>query len=442
MKYTLAVTSCDRFDLLKQTLESFGATADILPEHTVIVDDSDAAKPDWVSQLGNLGPITWISNGRRRGQIFTLDVLYDHIETEYVFHTEDDWLYSHSDFIAQSKAMLDAYPHFWSVSLRGDDCNGHPVVPDPISDFSINLPGWREGWGGCHFNPGLRRMSDYQRIGSYGRHAGYGVHGCGHELDLSKMHLDMGYRIAALPKTIEHLGRGKSKAIWPVPAHPKVLIAVPATHNYEYGKHSLRVPRVTDGRVQAIRDTWFRDAAKFPNVTARFFYGGTPRGDFEALQDEVYLDVPDDYERLADKIQGICRYALDNGFEYLVKCDDDTLLYVDRLLRSGFDSVHQMGWYGCPHKPGQRCECYSTGMCYTLNRQCMELIVAAPITHWAEDLWVGRVLRAAGIRPTGHPGWLPGYDKHYVDFPLPPKVVAAHSVRPADMYRWHSTLQG
>jgi hypothetical protein len=436
VKYTLAVTSCNRFDLLKQTLESFAATADIAPEQTIIVNDAHDV-PDWLGTLTGLGEVRWISNGRRRGQIFTLDRLYDEIKTERVFHLEDDWLFRPGgDYVARSFHILDRWPHVWSVSLRGEDCNGHPLVRDPISGLSVNAPGWREGWGGCHFNPGARRMSDYRRIGSYGRHVGYGTYGCGHELELSKMHLAMGYCMVALAKSIEHLGVGKSKAIEPLPPHPRVLIAVPVAQKYEYGPHKLPVERITDGRVTAVRNTWFQDARKFPNVDARFFYGEPVR---DSDRDEIFVNAPDDYVGLSHKIKEICRYALAKGYEFLVKADDDTVLHIDRLLRSGFDSVDQMGYFGCTHAPGT-CSCYATGMCYTLSRRAMELVVNAPITHWAEDLWVGWVLRTHGIRPVHNPGWLPGFDKHYVDFPLPSGTVAAHSVKPADVLAWHEAL--
>ena len=427
------MTSCNRFDLLKQTLESFAATADVLPQSTIIVDDSDADKPNWLLDIHALGRIKWISNGRGRGQIFTLDRLYGEVRTELVFHSEDDWRYERG-VIAQSFALLNERPSAWTVSLRGEDCNGHPLTW--AEGIAWNMPGWREGWGGCHFNPGPRRMKDYRRIGSYGRHVGYGSHGCGFELALSKMHLDMGYRIAALPRSIAHLGAGKSKAIMPLPKQPRVLLAVPAAQQYEYSKHTLSVPRITAGRIEAVRATWFADAKKFASVTARFFYGKPWR---EGAEDEVFLDCPDDYAGLSAKVKAVCRYALDNGFDYLVKADDDTILYIDRLLRSGFDTVDQMGYFGCTHTAGH-CSCYATGMCYTLSRRAMEMVVRAPITHWAEDLWVGRVLRDGGIRPRHNAGWLPGFDKHYVAFPLPPGTVAAHSVLPEDMLSWHRGL--
>lgn len=442
MNYTLAVTSCNRFDLLKQTLESFAFHADIPPAEVIILDDSAEAKPGFPQSIFQGIPVRWISNGRHRGQMFSIDKLYDQIKTELVFHCEDDWLFERGPFIGPSSGILELYPHVWTVSLRGNQCNGHPLAKDLRSPLMLNEPGWRAGWGGCHFNPGLRRMSDFRRIGGgYGRYTGYGTHGCETELSLSKMHLDMGYRIAVLPHItkqpfIRHLGHAVSRASAPIPPQPKVLIAVPAAQKYEYQRHNLSVPRVIDGRVSAVRETWMDDVRKFPYVDAKFFYGQPVR---DAVGDEVFVNAPDDYEGLSVKVKEICRYALAMGYSHLVKADDDTVIYLDRLLRSGFDAVDQMGYFGCTHAPG-RCSCYATGMCYTLNRRCMELVVKAPITHWAEDLWVGSVLRAAGIRPTGHPGFLPGFGAHYVKFPLPPGTVAAHSVKPNDMRAWYAEL--
>ncbi len=460
MKYTLAVTSCGRLDLLKQTLESFCATADILPEHTIIVEDSGADAPPWLSGMAKLGHVQWIATGKRRGQIFVLDTLYEAITTELVFHTEDDWTYERGPFIGPSFDILAQHPMIWTVSLRGAECNGHPLVTDARFPFKVHEPDWRGGWGGSHFNPGARRMKDWRAIGgSYGVHLGYSGSSCHPEYLLSRKHLAMGYRIAALPlpgekSIITHSGHTRSVASIPVPATGRILIAIPAAQRYDYGTRGLPVERISDGRVQAIRDTWMWDTESFPQVDARFFYGMPGDGPFTnqqieregvGLPDEVFLDCPDDYERLPFKVKAICQYALDHDYDFLVKCDDDTLLYVDRLLRSGFDRVAQMGWYGCPHTPHTRtasCSCYSTGMCYTLNKRCLKLVVAATPNHWAEDLWIGSVLRANGIRPTGHPGWLPGYSKHYVDFPLPPGVVAAHAVKPSSMRLWHAERYG
>ena len=51
-------------------------------------------------------------------------------------------------------------------------------------------------------------------------------------------------------------------------------------------------------RLQAVRATWWPDIP--PNVDGRFFFG---RGaDREPLPDEVFLDVPDNYECLPHKV--------------------------------------------------------------------------------------------------------------------------------------------
>ena len=437
MNYTLAITSCNRFGLLQATLDSFIAKADVLPERTIIIEDSAEPQPAFLSQpkYAALGAGKWINNGSRRGQIYSLDRLYDEVKTPYVFHLEDDWQFIKGGFIMPSFRILEKSRDIWTVSLRGPDCNGHPLSIDLTSGLVVNEPGWQGGWGGCHFNPGLRRTRDFHRIRSYGAHVGYGVHGCAPELTLSKLHLGLGYRIAVLPDVhIKHLGEGCSKAIQPLPVPPRILLAVPIAEQYSYGAHTSGIKRLTDGRMEAVRDTWMKDVRVFPNVTGMFFSGRN-------------LCVPDDYTNLPAKIRAICRYADNRGFDYLVKADDDTALYVDRLLRSGFDhpGVEQMGYFGhCQcERLNRKCKDYVTGMCYTLSRRAIkqvanaELLQEGQFLHWAEDYWVGGVLRDSGIRPSGHPGWVSGLSNHYVKFPLPPGTVAAHSVKPEDMRTWH-----
>jgi hypothetical protein len=424
--------------------------ADILPASTFIIEDSDAPRPAWLDlpQYKKLGkPGRWMSNEKRRGQIFTLDRLYDALppENPYVFHLEDDWefLRGHGPFLGPSHDILNQFPHVWTVSLRGTECNGHPVVIE--NGLPVNMPYWQGGWGGCHFNPGLRRLADYEKLRSYGHHVGYGAHGCGTELRLSRMHLDKGFRIAVLGKQerIKHLGT-ISRACEPLPPSPNILLAVPATHAYEYADKTYGIDRPMSGRIEAVRDTWFKDVVPFPNVTAKFFYGDMPGVNPILPPDSMGLRCPDDYAGLPYKTQEICRYALRHGYDFLVKGDDDSIIYVDRLLRSGFDLHEQMGWTcRCLPRNHGTCNCYATGMCYTLSRRAMGLVASAEIgNNWAEDFWVGNILRQDGIVYARHPGWVSGLAKHYVDFPLPRNTVAAHSVRPEKMREWYADLEG
>src|SRR5208282_5975493 len=117
-----------------------------------------------------------------------------------------------------------------------------------------------------------------------------------------------------------------------------------------------------NGFNQAVRDTWLQDIAKFPEAEYKFFIGdGTPvpsdvdslirasevkgfsdnnRGidyskkteECEAIaneplgelrDDEILLSVPDDYRYLAVKVQATFRWAYDNGFDFVYKCDVD-----------------------------------------------------------------------------------------------------------------------
>ena len=51
MESTLVVTSCDRHDLLKETLESFIQFADQKPKRTRIIEDSAKPAPAWLDSV-------------------------------------------------------------------------------------------------------------------------------------------------------------------------------------------------------------------------------------------------------------------------------------------------------------------------------------------------------------------------------------------------------
>jgi hypothetical protein len=105
------------------------------------------------------------------------------------------------------------------------------------------------------------------------------------------------------------------------------------------------------------------------------------------------LHVPDDYDHLPHKVQAMCRYALAEGYEYLFKCDDDTFVNVDRLLRSGFEKFDYAGRFNSATTGWA-----TGGTGYWLSKRAMRVISEAGIADWAEDRFVGTVLRRAGIR--------------------------------------------
>jgi hypothetical protein len=74
----------------------------------------------------------------------------------------------------------------------------------------------------------------------------------------------------------------------------------------------------------AQRETWLQNCS----VDYRYFIG---RPEPETPESNtVYLDVTDDYDSLTYKTQALCRWIITNTtYTHMVKCDDDTYIYVD-----------------------------------------------------------------------------------------------------------------
>ena len=408
------------------------------PREIVIVEDGDKPMPEFLKRYRHLN-LKWLTNGERKGQIFSCDRLWRECSNDYAFWCEDDWHFDRSGFILKSFDILEKYPEVLTVTLRGDW--GHPLINDKRFPFQIAEPNWRGGWGGFCFNPGLRRKSDWTRIGSYGKQVGYGTHGLVHEMELSKLYAKLGYVLAALPNHCCHIGGGRSRAIEPIVTRPpKILIAIPACHKFNYGKWESEnspsfdrnkayrgQPYGTDihisgdnPRIQAVRETWAQDIKAFPNVTLKFFYGkGAER---PPLDDEVFLDCPDDYEHLPHKTIAIVRYAQQNGYDWLFKADDDSYIWVDRLVQELDGSFDYAGYLN-----GHVC---SGGTGYWLSKRAMAAVQDAP-SEWAEDVWVGRCMNYAGIEPAMLQTHYPGFSQHWFNLDkIPANAVCIHAVKP------------
>jgi hypothetical protein len=454
--YSLLITSCNRHDLLEKTIKSFLKTADVQPRQIVIVEDGDTPMPAFLSKYKHLG-LTWINNGTRRGQIYSCDRLWQECKYDYAMWMEDDWVFTQGDFITKSFEILEKYPEVVTVTLRGDW--NHPLIDDNRFPFKIAQPNWKGAWGGFCFNPGLRRKADYTRIGSYGKHVGYGSHGLGHEMDLSKLYSSMGYVLAALPNHCAHIGGGRSRAIEPLLVQPsRVLIAIKAGHALNYTKWEssesplfnrttawegkpygdvIHISTATNTRLQAIRDTWWRDCKAYATLDAKFFYGRLPAGmQRTPEEDEVFLQVEDDYEHLPHKTVAICKWAREHNYDFVFLCDDDTGVYVDRLMIE----VQSLPFDYAGHINGGSC---SGGCGYFLSRRGMEAVQESP-NCWAEDVWIGKCMKSAGIPMVDLPMHYPGYADHYFfkngfdPSKLHNQIVTMHALRPEDLRDWYA----
>jgi hypothetical protein len=182
----------------------------------------------------------------------------------------------------------------------------------------------------------------------------------------------------------------------------RTLLAIFSCHQYDY-KHPQFVDwfkRPVADRVGAIRDTWLKDVIA-SGIDYKIFYGRPPakrrivdahwvadKSFRQPEADEVFLQCPDDYYNSATKIRHIVNYALDNGYERLVKIDDDVYTYVERLL-ANLPTRWTGG--GKPNTPA--------GPCYILRKSDLLLLRENSAPPWAEDAWVGTVLLGQNQTP-------------------------------------------
>lgn len=183
---------------------------------------------------------------------------------------------------------------------------------------------------------------------------------------------------------------------------------------------------------RAIRDTW----AKNPAQPVRFFLG---REYGETKADEVIVDAPDDYQHVTEKSREIFRYALREGYDYVLHCGRDTYLNIDRVMNAGLEKFEYAGCKTggsytsgfCPIIPDKHgwCEYTSGGAGTWLSRRAMALIVNSPLYHQADDLLYGWILGNEGIALYHHNGF-----HKSGKLCLGPKDISIHLGRGTDNY--------
>jgi len=220
---TFVLTSCGRVDLLQKTIESFEKFNTYPIKRGIITEDScDPAVYEEVEKLFGDRYEIW-SNAEKKGQIKSIVDAYASIETPYVFHCEDDWEFTRSGFIEESMKILESDPLIIQAWLENrESANAatdkielftfidHTEIEGAAFDKMQVAEGWE--WGYFSFRPGLKRKSDYDRIGGYSRFT--------NEVDISCTYRDLGYYcvIFAEPATID-LGADRRvhdpTRIWP-----------------------------------------------------------------------------------------------------------------------------------------------------------------------------------------------------------------------------------
>lgn len=211
------------------------------------------------------------------------------------------------------------------------------------------------------------------------------------------------------------------------------------------------VKGAVNGEHQAMRDTTLSTIGKYPGLSYKFFIGdGTPTGEDETelikslgespctynekaefwskatekfsytpKDDEVVLHVPDDYMHHVYKTRAAHRWGVKHGFEHTFKCDTDTYTVLERLVSSDFAQYDYSGKVG---ESPERGRFVSGGCGRWLSKKAAKLIVNEPVTFWAEDGWIGTIMKKHGIE--AH------HSDRYVDAPFFPQkdnnIISVH----------------
>lgn len=145
---------------------------------------------------------------------------------------------------------------------------------------------------------------------------------------------------------------------------------------------------------EAIRETWMPLVPEH-RADVKFFVG---RGEGEVSEDTTAVDCDDSYNGLPEKIRAIVRWAYENGYEYMLKCDDDVVLNPVELLNSGYDQFPYTGKF---NRPANHVDPFEVpmGFNYWLSRSCMEILKDADLPKdYDDEKWVAENLhRKAGI---------------------------------------------
>ncbi len=212
--FSVVLTSCARFDLLRPTVRSLLEHLDEPPERFIVIEDSgdpavrDALAP-FEAALGR--PFDVVLNAERLGQMRAIDRAYERVETPLVFHCEDDWEFFRRGFLGESRRILAARPDVSMVGLRPREelnprVRGTPETPlddglEPPLAFLALDPRAHPEYFSYSFNPGLRRLADFRRLQP--------VAALGREEDVSYAFKKAGFRMANLATpAVRHLGDG------------------------------------------------------------------------------------------------------------------------------------------------------------------------------------------------------------------------------------------
>ena len=200
-----------RKEIFLKTIQSFLKFNTYPIEKFIITEDSPCATSlDHIIELLTknrlIEEVVLVDDGENRGQVYRIDQGYSLVESDFIFHCEEDWEFVKLGFIEISLDVLNddgifsvqLHGYKDSISPDGGDTGfsvidaphlsfKNPIDPFMILDsteytisqykypfFAVNKQkfknikkNWNSIFAGFSFNPGLRRLKDYQAVESY-----------------------------------------------------------------------------------------------------------------------------------------------------------------------------------------------------------------------------------------------------------------------------------
>jgi GT2 family glycosyltransferase len=213
---SVVITSYDRLDLLKRTIDSFNANNSYNIEQFIIIEDS--GKPEVHKLLKKSYPdYTLILNEKNIGLVESIDRAYSMVTSDFIFHSEDDYEYYRPDFIHRSIEVLNSNDKLMQVWIRAmDDTTGQPILP--YLKMANGVPfyhmGEHQNWYGFCFQCGLRKVDAYNKVKPYTQwlsrtDPNYFL--ANHECHIGIAYHNLGYESAILPEGYaRHTGQFRS----------------------------------------------------------------------------------------------------------------------------------------------------------------------------------------------------------------------------------------
>lgn len=205
-KITLCLTIGRRPDLLRLTLESLKE----LPEIPILAinDFGDEETNDVFREECPQGRL--IETGHHLGHHRAVDLMYSHVNTPYIFHCEDDWRFSRTDFLQDALKILESDSKVSSVHFRAtddiplEDSARARICTEIINGISIeNLSAVHAEWYGFSFNPHVAKKLLWRELGEFSKFK--------KERHVSRfLKKQERYMAFLVPEACRHIGDGRS----------------------------------------------------------------------------------------------------------------------------------------------------------------------------------------------------------------------------------------